>query len=51
MFDRDHFRDLFRRLAEEPEPQGRLEIIRELIAILQTEQKEVSEKVRDAIGH
>jgi len=51
MFDRDHFRELCCRLAQESDPETRRLIVRELIAILETEQKDVNERTRNAIGH
>jgi len=51
MFDRDHFLELCRRLSQESDPETRQTIVRELIAILQSEQEDISKNIRNAIGH
>jgi hypothetical protein len=50
MFDQDQFLELCRRLCQEPDPETQHDIVRELIALLQNEQKDINEKVRNAIG-
>lgn len=51
MFDRDRLLELCRRLSQEPNATTRQAIIRELIVILQIEQNDIRERVRNAIEH